>query len=279
MVRLAAAARALVVTGLVTLGAHSTSAAQNQQAQSWQFNHIRARWCVYFLMDSTTADKKLPGSYRPRTARDFPGLSPAIVRLIRDEPNYGAWIPAQFCSSHFDRARVDDQQVGDSAATLKDSHVLATWLIGASPVADSTSGGRPTYFLAELRSDNWRLLRQAELWALRGDRAETEVGKVPESTEDLFQVRIGRTVIRWEGHLAGDSAWAAPAVEEGWLMDSARNARISGLVSFRPDSAQSIAGTLRIEGKDDLAKSLRASPIRMVGPMMWGGGGKIDFTK
>jgi len=120
---------------------------------------------------------------------------------------------------------------------------------------------------------------RALLLALRGDRAEVTVGKVPESNEDLYQVRIGRTVIRWEGHRAGASAWAAPAVEENWYTDSARNSRITGLASFRPDSAQSIAGTLGIVGKDDLAKSLRASPIRMVGPMMWGGGGKIDFSK
>lgn len=278
MVRLSAAARALAVSGVFILGVHATGSAQNQQAQSWQLNNLRARWCVYFLVDSATAEKKLPNGYRARPARDFPGLSPAVSRLIQDEPNYGAWIPAQFCSSHFDRARVDDQQVGDSAATLLDSQVLSTWLIGASPVADN-GATRASYFIELIRSSNWRLLRQAELWALRSDRLEATVGKVPESTEDLYQVRIGRTVITWEGHLAGDTAWAAPAVEENWYTDSARNSRITGVVSFAPDSAQSIAGTLRIVGKDDLAKSLRASPIRMVGPMMWGGHGKIDFTK
>lgn len=278
MVRLSAAARALVMSGLVTLGVHGTSAAQNQQAQSWQLNNLRARWCVYFLMDSTSAEKKLSSGYRARAARDFPGLSPAITRLIHDDPSYAAWIPAQFCTSHFDRARVDDQQIGDSAATLQESQVLSTWLIGASTTTDNAKAG-PSYFIAALRSNNWRLLRQAEMWALRGDRLEATVGKVPESTEDLYQVRIGRTVITWEGHLAGDTALGAPEVAENWYTDSARNSRITGLVSFHADSAQSIAGTLRIVGKDDLAKSLRASPIRMVGPMMWGGGGKIDFTK
>ncbi len=278
MVRFSAAARALVVSGVLALAATHPVAAQNQSAQSWHFNNYRARWCVYFLVDSATADKELSNNYRPRVARDFPGLSPAILRLIHDEPAYASWIPAQFCASHFDRARVDDQQIGDSAETLHDSQLLATWLIGATPVSDTTITGA-SFFIVALRSDNWRLIRQAELWALRSDRAEAEVGKVPESTEDLFQVRIGRTVVRWEGHLAGDSAWAAPAIAESWFTDSARNSRIRAQVDFRPDSAQSVAGTLRIEGKDNLAKSLRASPIRMVGPMMWGGEGKIDFTK
>jgi hypothetical protein len=83
-------------------------------------------------MDSTSAEKKLSSGYRARAARDFPGLSPAITRLIHDDPSYAAWIPAQFCTSHFDRARVDDQEVGDSAANLQESQVLSTWLIGAS---------------------------------------------------------------------------------------------------------------------------------------------------
>lgn len=278
MVGLSRTARCLLLSGLVALAGNAAVAAQDQNAQSWQLRNLRARWCVYFLMDSATAEKKLPGGYSPRSAQGFPGLSPAITRLIHDEPTYTNWIPAQLCASHFDRALVDEHPVGDSAASLDKAQALITWLIGAGgPSVEGES--QPTYYIAELRSDNWRLLRQGELWALRGDRAEPTVGKVPESTEDLYQVRIGRTVVTWEGHLAGDSASAAAPVEENWYTTSTRNSRIRATARFTPDSAQSVAGTLRIVGKDDLAKSLRASPIRMVGPMMWGGGGSIQFTK
>jgi hypothetical protein len=229
-------------------------------------------------MYSATAEKKLPGGYRPRSAQDFPGLSPAISRLIHDEPTYGSWIPAQRCTSHFDRALVDERPVGDSAASLDKAQALITWVIGAGgPSVESQ--GQATYYVVELRSDNWRLLRQGEIWALRGERAEPTVGKVPESTEDLYQVRIGRTVVTWEGHLAGDSASAGAPIQESWYTTSMRNSRIRAQAVFSPESAQSVAGTLRIVGKDDLAKSLRASPIRMVGPMMWGGGGSIQFSK
>lgn len=264
--------------GSIALGFSSLVSAQTIQTQAWQLQNFRARWCVYFLMDSTTADKELPREYLPRRAADFPGLSPAVTRMIKDDPSYGAWVPAQFCTTHFDQARVDDRAVGDSATIAPDAQILSTWLIGATTASDTTRS-RPTYFVADLRSSNWRLLRQGEIWMLRGERVESELGKVPESTEDLYRVRMGRTVITWEGHLAGDSAWAAPAVEENWYTQSSRNALISARASFHADSAQNIAGTLRIEGKDDLAKSLRASPVRMVGPMMWGGGGAIDFTK
>lgn len=278
MVGLSRTARCLALSGLLALCARGVADAQEPNTQSWQLRNIRARWCVYFLMDSATAEKKLPGDYRPRSAHDFPGLSPAITRLIHDEPTYASWIPAQLCAAHFDRALVDERPVGDSAASLDKAQALITWLIGAGgPGVEGQD--QPTYYVAELRSDNWRLLRQGEIWALRGERAEPTVGKVPESTEDLYQVQIGRTVVTWEGHLAGDSASAAPAVEESWYTTSMRNSRIRARALFSPESAQSVAGTLRIVGKDDLAKSLRASPIRMVGPMMWGGGGSIQFSK
>ena len=270
--------RTLVVSGLLTLSLSATLSAQSIQAQAWGLQNLRARWCVYFLMDSVSADKRLTNDYQPRVANDFPGLSPAVMRLIHDEPGYSSWIPAQFCSSLFDQALVDSRAVGDSSTTPGDSQILVTWLIGATPKAD-TSGARPTYYVSMLRSDNWRLLRQGELWQLPGERAEHTVGKVPESTEDRYEVKLGRTIVTWEGHLAGDSAWSAPPVEERWFTQSARNARISAQASFHPVSAQSVAGVLRIVGKDDLAKSLRATPIRMVGPMMWGGNGGIDFSK
>jgi hypothetical protein len=42
---------------------------------------------------------------------------------------------------------------------------------------------------------------------------------------------------------------------------------------------QNVAGSLQIAGNDDLAKSLRASPIRMVGPLYWGGAESITFVR
>lgn len=278
MVRLSAAARVLILSSLAALGIPGVSAGQTPATLEWKLQNLRARWCVYYLMDSASADKELPRGYQPRSAGSFPSLHPAVARLIQDDPTYRSWVPAQLCTSHYDHATVDGESVGDSTTSVENAQVLASWLIGTSVASDGDST-RPTFYIETIRSSNWRLLRQGEIWLLRGDRATTEVGKVPESTEDLYQVRIGGTVITWEGHLAGDSAWSAPAVNEDWYTQSSRNARIHALVSFTPENAQNVAGTLRIVGKDDLAKSLRNSPVRMVGPMMWGGGASITFSR
>ena len=39
-----------------------------------------------------------------------------------------------------------------------------------------------------------------------------------------------------------------------------------------------LSGALRIEGKGELAQVLTASPIRYVGPIVWGGSGSMTFA-
>jgi hypothetical protein len=40
-----------------------------------------------------------------------------------------------------------------------------------------------------------------------------------------------------------------------------------------------MVGFLRVEGKDDFAKAIMASPIRFVGPARIGGGGEFAFGR
>jgi hypothetical protein len=46
-----------------------------------------------------------------------------------------------------------------------------------------------------------------------------------------------------------------------------------------PTWSRALVGSLRVEGKGDLAKLLKASPIRFVGPLYRGGGGELRFTR
>lgn len=272
--------RVLPLTMGLMLGAGAPNHAQQVPTrQAWELQNLRATWCIYFLMDSTTADKELPSEFRPRRAADFPDLSLAIRSLVLNEPTYQGWVPAQFCAAHFDQATVGDQTVGAVAPPLEETQFLGMWLIGASPVSGEGPATEPSFYIVTLRTPNWRIIRLAETSLIRIEHAEPLIGKVPESTEDRYQVKMGRTLITWDGHLAGDSAWSAPPQNEKWWSLNSRGARLLADVQIRPDSAQNVAGTLQIVGRDDLAKSLRASPIRMVGPVTWGGSGSIVFSR
>ena len=40
-----------------------------------------------------------------------------------------------------------------------------------------------------------------------------------------------------------------------------------------------MVGSLQVEGNDDFAKAIKASPIRFVGPALLGGGGELAFGR
>ena len=254
--------------------------AQSTSLQEWTLQNFRASVCVHFLIDSAAADKELPKEYRTVRAADFPDLSPAVKTLITGEPEYQAWVPAQWCSFYYDQVRVGDQSLGDAGPDLDHVQYLGAYLIGAMPVQEAGTPATPSYYIASLRTPNWRWIRLAETSLIRMDYAERSIGKVPEGTDDRLRVELsGRTVITWDGHLAGDSAWAAPRSDQTWYALNSRGARIRAQVTMTPEKRQNIAGSLQVSGNDPVAKSLRASPIRMVGPLSWGGSGTLSFAR
>lgn len=273
--------RSLPVWFALSLVAADLPAQESTQAlQQWTLQNVRAALCVHFLMDSAAADKELPKQYRTIRASDFPELSPALKNLIAGEPEFQAWVPAQWCSFYYDQVKIGDQTLGEATPALDRTQYLGTWLIGAVPVQDPA--GPPaaaSYFIADLRTPNWRMIRLAETSFIRMDYAEPAIGKVPEGRDDRYRVEMGRTIITWDGHLAGDSAIAAPRAEQTWHSVNSRGVRIRANVTLAPQSRQNVAGTLQVAGNDDLAKSLRASPIRMVGPLDWGGVETLSFVR
>lgn len=270
--------RSVVAWLVLALAAHGVSA-QSTALQEWTLQNFRASACVHFLMDSAAADKELPKEYRPIRAADFPELSPAVTTLIGGEPEYQAWVPAQWCSFYYDQIRVGDQTLGDANPDLDHTQYLGAWLIGAVPVQEAGAPASPSYYIATLRTPNWRWIRLAETSLIKMEYAERSIGKVPEATDDRLRVEMGRTIITWDGHLAGDSASAATSSEQTWHALNSRGARIRAQVTMTPEKRQNVAGSLQVAGNDPVAKSLRASPIRMVGPLSWGGSGTLSFSR
>jgi hypothetical protein len=273
-------AGSLILGALLSPARPALAQQGDQPLQEWTLRNVRAALCVHFLMDSAAADKKLPKEYRTVRASDFPDLSPALRNLIAGEPEYQAWVPARWCSAWFDQVQVGDQTLGKDNPGLDDTQYLGAWLIGAVPVqAPAGPPAGASWFIATMRTPNWRLIRLAETSLIQMEHAEQTIGKVPESTEDRYRVEMGRTIITWDGHLAGDSAAAGMTSEQTWHALNSRGARIRARVAMAPAQQQNIVGSLQIAGNDDLAKNLRASPIRMVGPLNWGGEGVLSFVR
>ncbi len=236
---------------------------------------VRWTFCVDFLMDSSAAAKRLPNSHAPVRADGYGPLAPVLRRLIVDEAQYGGWIPAELCLLAADTLRLDNDRFSEKDAGKY--QLLGFWSIAATPRAGTPDDGLGV--VVGLYSTNWRVERSAELAFLDMDVIKDDMGKVPESPKDRYEARIGKTVVTWDGFLAVDSTAAQNAPERRWWLDGLRNAVWTGRLTLRPAWERRLAGSLRISGKDDLAKALHGSPIRMLGPMYSGGSGEIRFYR
>ena len=102
--------------------------------------------------------------------------------------------------------------------------------------------------------------------------AQSSVSQVPGTDNDLYEVRDREDPAVWNGRAVGDSTRVEQPIQESWLAKGTGGTvwqviHVSSRSGVRP-----LVGVLSVEGKDDLAKALKASPIRFVGPLYHGGG-------
>ena len=103
---------------------------------------------------------------------------------------------------------------------------------------------------------------------------------IPESNRHRYEIKIGKTVLSWDGQLAGRDSTAVPDPGQSSLIfQGTRSIKWTATVASQPAWTRALAGVFRVEGKDDLAVALRASPIRQFGPMYWGGAARVEFTR
>ncbi|MEP6572377.1 MAG: hypothetical protein ABJD11_06760 [Gemmatimonadota bacterium] len=241
--------------------------------QTWALQHIRSGWCVDFLMDSSNAIKQLPDGYKPVAASSVQ-LRSGVRRLVADEPTYATWIPASFCAFFADTITIDGRQVSDKK--LKDAQAFAWWSI-ASVTSGQDSSSRGAVVL--LASNNWRTQKPAETALIPVVKAEIQISKVPESTDDRYAYNEGKTQILFDGHPAVDSVGVPSALKESYSSRGLRGTSWHLTLALDNLSARPLVGAFRVEGNDDLARALRASPVRFVGPVYSGGNGTVTFYK
>jgi hypothetical protein len=126
-------------------------------------------------------------------------------------------------------------------------------------------------------TSDWRAQRAAETARLRLRTEKLQFGQAPKSTDDRYVLELGKTRIIWDGRAGADSAGPS-----GLLVDVfVREARSGPPVMVRWELSalerRSMIGALIVEGKDRLARALRKSPIRFVGPFYRGGQGRLSL--
>lgn len=268
----------------VRLTAAVAVAAQQQDdpgERAWRVEGLRKAFCVQFLMDpASKALEDLPEGYRPVPASEAAELHVSLRSVVDEQPEFAAWSPSRLCFDAADTVRTGEFILGDKSG--RHPQLFATWTVLAL-----RPGGSPGDVALKLFSNSDRLIRSARTAGQEVHEARLLVGLVPAedddgvaSTDERFQVKMGKTTVTWDGHAARDSAAIKEPIRRRWTANSTRGGRTAtGEVVFSPALAQAMAGSLKVDGKDELAKVLRASPTRFAGPVYRGGGGSISFDR
>ncbi|HXE58093.1 MAG TPA: hypothetical protein VNK43_08835 [Gemmatimonadales bacterium] len=233
---------------------------------------LRHRFCIRFLVDSTVAAKQLPDGFVPVRATAADSLHPALRRAAEEQPD-AVWVASALCVSVSEGITVGERRFADR--DLEDLQGLASWTIDAAPA----EGGPPRRVALSLLTTNWRVNKAAEPAFVKAREFRWSAKPDPERPDDRYQLRLDGTTLTWDGRLTGDSIPVASTIDEQWVMDGNRRTRFEVRHTLRPTYQRGMAGSLRVEGKDALAKALKGSPIRFVGPMYFGGVGELVFTR
>ena len=235
---------------------------------------------MQLLVDPRKLDLVIPRGARPLRADSIKDLSPVLRNVIAHQPEFAAWTPSKICMYYM-------QSVDVGALTVNERNPAKSPMVGVwSLSAAEGAGNTPRDVALRLFTNSGRLERAAEVSGLDLRRVDSEVRAIPNENDASAppigvhrSVRLHRTQLIWEGRQVDDSTKADSTVTAVWRADSKRRGPMTARLALRPTWIKGMAGSLRVEGNDDFAEAVKASPIRFVGPAVMGGAGVLAFGR
>lgn len=224
-----------------------------------------------FLITPAQAARHVPAGFKPIRADQDQSLHPALQSVIQGQPEFASWTPSSLCFFYLDTV-----SLGGRTITAKGSRPQ---MIGAWTLAASGEAGSRRDVALELVAGSAQTVRAAETLRLRVREADSKISRVPEGTDELHEVKMGKTRLVWTGRAVGDSIRVEQPVEELWIVKGASGTFWNVRLNLDPSWTRPLVGVLSVEGKDGLAKTLKASPIRFVGPRYIGGHAHLIFSR
>ena len=226
-----------------------------------------------FLIEPRSASKASRAGYRALRADQDQSLHPALRSVLEGQPEFASWTPSSLCFFYVDTVTVGGRVIAEKNA--RKPQMIAVWTL---PTVEQSRGVRRNVVL-EFSAGSPRVVQAAEAVKLRMREASSRISLSPDSTEELHDVKIGKTRLVWTGRPAGDSTKVTEPIQESWLLRGASGTVWSVSVTLRPGWSRPLVGSLRVEGKDDLARALKGSPIRFVGPRHLDGAADLAFSR
>ena len=246
-----------------------------QEARAdWRLTDTRKGFCIQLLLDPAKLSE-LPDGVRLITAYSYKELHPVLRGVVTAQPEYKSWSPSALCFYYLTRVAGASKPIGGEK-NPDQGPVLGIWT-----VAGQTNGSGPGNIVLDLRSNDGDLRDAADDVGLDLENLSSSSGAVPREDgpprpeERRYQIRFGKTLLVWDGRGGEDTTRTPPPVTWHWQAPGSNRRWISGELTLKPATSIPMVGSLRVEGKDAMARALQASPIRYVGPSYEGGEGEL----
>jgi hypothetical protein len=244
-----------------------------KEAQVWSIPELRTGYCVRFAIEPRAASRELKKAFRLVPASEDRNLNPALQQMIQHQPEFASWSPSDLCFYFGDAVQMGTRRVAEKNA--RNQQMLAVWTIAAQ---DEKSRRRQDLVLG-IFSARSSLRRAAEAAGVRLHEADVAVVDSADSANDIYTIKLERTSLIWRGRPTGDSTRMDRVLQESWQVPGMRSGVWSVEFKYQPQWSRALVGSLTVEGKGDLAKALKASPIRFVGPLYQGGRAELRFNR
>lgn len=245
-------------------------------ALEWTLRGVEFAACVDFLMAPEAAEKQLDEGYRAVPAASATSLHPALQREVASNATYAQWVPSRVCTIESKFMAVGERLAEPDEKQQRE--VVGYWGIAATRTDSAPHYDR--WFAVHLWANDWHVERYTESSYIPVDLFKRALDSVPETTRHHYEVRIGKTILSWDGQLVGrDSTALQTPAPTTLIFDGQRGTRWIAEVTTQLQWQRLLPGVFRVQGKDDLAEALQASPIRMFGPMAWGGDARVAFHR
>lgn len=241
---------------------------------TWVFDNARGGFCIWYLIDPELVPKVLPKGSNPRSASSVSNLHAVLERIVRDEPRFATWIPSVLCLGRYATTQVE----GRTMDREKDERpVIIAWQ--ATAVQDAYGINGSDWLLTDLGGDSPRLQQHANRSSMGfSDRSMRHNRVKGDTVENDWEFRADGMKLFWTGRQIGDPRpGTTQAMTLGYA--GARGTFWRVLLEQAPGHERNLIGSLRIEGKSDLAMALKASPARAVSPASLGGRTTMSFER
>ena len=235
---------------------------------------------MQFLLDPSRLDVRIPQGTRPLRADAIANLSPVLRSVVSNQPEFAGWTPSKICMYYMETVDVGSLRVRERDPAK--APMVGVWSLSAAAGAGNTD----QEVALRLFTNNGRLERAGEVSGLDLRKVRSEVRSLPNENDASAPpigirrtVRLNKTLLTWEGRQVDDSTKANGPVTTVWRADSKRRGPMTARLALTPEWTKGMAGSLRVEGEDDFAEAVKASPVRFVGPAVMGGGGELAFGR